>query len=199
MDKILTFGVLSANPGLKYEQTDRQLNYVLQLKATLPNIENLHRELSSASHPAFKAIHEDLSKLPCQEILKKIHEVIQDEAKLSKGQSGDIQRCFAVKTGLHGLLDVARQTYTEIIDAMREYVDSLTERYSLPFRLSWNARRGYHLKLFTCSRFKTTTLPDEFIQIVKQSGNVTATTMELINFDLRLKRYIQEIQLISNR
>ena len=46
-----------------------------------------------------------------------LEKVIHKDARYQKGHLNmRTQRCFAVKQGIHGVLDLARQTYTEYID-----------------------------------------------------------------------------------
>lgn len=45
-----------------------------------------------------------------------ILEVVNEDAKTKKGYSAStFQRCFAIKTGINGLLDVARASYSDIV------------------------------------------------------------------------------------
>jgi len=66
-----------------------------------------------------------------------------------------LQRCFAVCPKVDGLLDIARQTYCEIIDAMERHVATLSEIHGLPLRLAFNGQKGYHIQAGTkCLFFK---------------------------------------------
>lgn len=51
---------------------------------------------------------------------EKIVETIHPDARSVTGYtSSNMQRCFAIKAGISDLLDVARQTYCELIDDMK--------------------------------------------------------------------------------
>lgn len=82
------------------------------------------------------------------EILEKVQEVINENAKVQKGSASmKLQRCFAVKGGINGLLDVARRTYCELIDDMETMAKGMSEEYGFPLRVVFNASRGYHFQI----------------------------------------------------
>jgi len=52
-----------------------------------------------------------------QKIYDSVKKVLHEDARSAKGFSAScIQRCFAIKSELHVLLDLARKTYCELID-----------------------------------------------------------------------------------
>lgn len=84
---------------------------------------------------------------------------------------GSLQRCFAVKPEINGLLDVARRTYSELIEDIQKIVEQLSETYDLPIRLNQNVLKGFHIVLPIAPRnrrnFRVEDLPDIFIQVPK--------------------------------
>lgn len=82
---------------------------------------------------------------------------------------GSIQRCFAVKPELNGLLDVARRTYSELIEDIQKAVEQLSETYDLPLRLNQNVTKGFHIVLPVAPKnrryFNTEDLPPIFMQV----------------------------------
>ncbi|XP_045516857.1 mutS protein homolog 4-like [Pieris brassicae] len=67
------------------------------------------------------------------EIADRIRSILLDDAHLEKGAMGSLQRCFAIKPEINGLLDVARRTYSELIDDIQKIVEQLNLR---PFMAS---------------------------------------------------------------
>lgn len=56
------------------------------------------------------------------------------------------ERYFAVRAGQNGLLDVARKTYTEVLDDVQTLKDHYAEQYLMEsLKLKNNAKRGYFL------------------------------------------------------
>lgn len=80
-----------------------------------------------------------------------------------------LQRCFAVKPDINGLLDVARRTYSELIEDIQKIVEQLSETYDLPLRLNQNMMKGFHIVLPLAQKnrrcFNIEDLPPIFIQV----------------------------------
>lgn len=118
IENALTFGTLL--PATAASCSERQLTYSLQLKGLLLALEPLKQELRALRHPVFRAVYNRLSSSDTfSKILQHIAAVINDEAHLARGQAGELQRCFAIKPGINGFLDLARRLYTEVVDNMR--------------------------------------------------------------------------------
>lgn len=83
---------------------------------------------------------------------------------------GSLQRCFAVKPEINGLLDVARRTYSELIEDIQKIVEQLSETYDLPIRLNQNVMKGFHIVLPVAPKnrrlFNVEDLPSIFIQVL---------------------------------
>ncbi|XP_047533429.1 mutS protein homolog 4-like [Vanessa atalanta] len=137
-----------------------------------------------------------------EEIANHIRNVIQDDAHLEKGAMGSLQRCFAVKPEINGLLDVARRTYSELIEDIQKIVEQLSETYDLPIRLNQNVMKGFHVVLPVAPKnrrqFIVEDLPPIFIQVVFNGASVTMTTEELVVLDQQAKESLNEIQKMSN-
>ncbi len=69
--------------------------------------------------------------------------------------------CFAIRTGVSGLLDLARSTYLASLEAMEEEAASFAERLAQPVRLVSSASRGYYLQLPS----RKENLLGEFVQV----------------------------------
>lgn len=68
----------------------------------------------------FKIIFKDLEDSRFNIIKNKILSIVHPYAKSLKGYtSTNMERCFAIKSGINDMLDIARQTYCELIDDMR--------------------------------------------------------------------------------
>lgn len=68
----------------------------------------LRRILQKLLNPRFQLMKE------------KILEMLHSNARSVSGYtSSNMQRCFAIKAGINDLLDIARQTYCELIDDMK--------------------------------------------------------------------------------
>ncbi|XP_071446846.1 mutS protein homolog 4-like [Hetaerina americana] len=180
---------------------ESRINYALLLKTSLGMVEPLKDALEEASTPFLRGIRKNLIDPRYGEMLEQIGEVLHNDARSSKGfASSHLQRCFAVKPGINGLLDVARKTYSEIVGDITTYVSELGEEHSLNLRVNYNATRGFHIQLVPLDNIviNKTRLPAEFMQVQKMGRSLSFVTQELIEFDMRCKVALQEIQTMSN-
>ena len=100
-----------------------------------------------------KSISENLSSSNGLAILKSIAKVVTEDVSLTKsmkkksGQSRN-QIVFAVRSGLNGMLDVARGTFCEVIEEIHEEAKRIQEELALPgLELKYSVQRGFHLKV----------------------------------------------------
>ncbi|CAH0715366.1 unnamed protein product, partial [Brenthis ino] len=167
IDKILFLCIETPNQNMdKYGES--QLNQTILLKTTMEMVPNLIEALNTVESPRLRAIKMDFENPHYNEISSRIRDVIQDDAHLEKGAMGSLQRCFAVKPEINGLLDVARRTYSELIDDIQKIVQQLSEMHDLPIRLNQNVMKGFHIVLPVAPKnrrhFNIEDLPPVFIQ-----------------------------------
>ncbi|GAB5575192.1 mutS protein homolog 4 isoform X1 [Prionailurus iriomotensis] len=99
-------------------------------------------------------------------ILEKIKTIINDDARYMKGcLNMRTQKCYAVRSNINEFLDIARRTYTEIVDDIAGMISQLAEKYSLPLRTSFSSARGFFIQMTTdCAALPNNQLPSEFIK-----------------------------------
>ncbi|XP_068085433.1 mutS protein homolog 4-like [Anabrus simplex] len=180
---------------------ETQMTYVLLLKTSLELLPSLQSALENVKSAYLCSVRESLNDERYSLMLQRILETIHDDAHLSKGfVSGNMQRCFAVKPHLNGLLDVARKAYCELVDDITNMVAEMAEEHNLPFKLSFTAVRGFHIQLSDSGKkkYKESDVPNGFIQIQKSRTMLSFTTQQLIHIDERCKDILYEIQMLSN-
>nr|CAD7401458.1 unnamed protein product [Timema cristinae] len=126
-------------------------------------------------------------------ILERILQTLNNDARHEKNfTASHMQRNFAVKTNINGLLDVARKTYS--------LVSQLAEETNLPLEVGFTTARGFHIQMSLGNKraFHDLTLPEKFIQVQRSRNNYTFTTQELVILDQRGKEILQEVQSISS-
>ncbi|KJE91446.1 hypothetical protein CAOG_009564 [Capsaspora owczarzaki ATCC 30864] len=80
------------------------------------------------------------------QIRAKIDEAISDDTKFQKGiLLMRSQKCFAVKPGINGLLDVARRTYTETVEDIYNLTSQYATKFVLPLKTAFSASRGFYI------------------------------------------------------
>ncbi|CAK1551249.1 unnamed protein product [Leptosia nina] len=201
IDKILLLCIETQNQQMD-KFGEAQLNQTLLLKTTMDVVPNLVDALKLAESGRLRKIKMDFENPHYKEISTRIREILLDDAHLEKGAMGSMQRCFAIKPDINGLLDVARRTYSELIDDIQKIVEQLSETYDLPIRLNQNIMKGFHIVLPVAPKnrrdFNVSDLPSVFIQVQFNGASVTMTTEELVVIDHQAKEALNEIQKMSN-
>lgn len=149
--------------------SNRQLNYILYLNGLVDLVITLSKVTSTFHQSLFKNISVTLKNPEFLSIRDLVRTLIHENAYAAKSHNGVLQRCFAIKPGINGLLDLVRKIYSERLDDMREYVKTLAEKYDLPLTLGNNITKGYHIVLSLNKHqrisMKKSDIPKEFIQV----------------------------------
>ncbi|XP_052072312.1 mutS protein homolog 4-like [Mytilus californianus] len=170
---------------------------VIYLKHTLELIEPLREALKDFENPLLKTYYKLLEDPRYDIIMTKIISVIHEDTRYQKGTLHmRTQKCFAVKPEINGLLDVARTTYTEVVDDVSNLVKQLAEEYCLPLKTSYNTTRGFYIQLY--SKDKDDNLPGIFMKVTKQRTTLSFTCADLIKLNDRIKQSLHEIYLMTN-
>ncbi|KAL0130729.1 hypothetical protein PUN28_002386 [Cardiocondyla obscurior] len=183
------------------QSAERNLNYALLLKSCLDTIPELETVLAVGIHPFFVKIRKNLGNSEFHVIKNKILSLIHVDARFVKGcTSLSMQRCFAIKTDINELLDVARQIYCELINDMQSMVEQLAMKHKLPLSLEYNTNLGYHINAVIPRNFnmKISDLPMEFIQVRQNRRSFTMTTTALLTLNKQCKSACEEIYMMSN-
>jgi DNA mismatch repair protein MSH4 len=114
------------------QQVEEQINQVLMVKSFLEAIPELHNALEPASSTLLVKIRELCRPEISGRILRMIRQTIEADVTYTKTPL-DMrnQRTFAVKAGINGMLDVARQTYKELTEEIHQHVDELNRKASV--------------------------------------------------------------------
>lgn len=108
------------------QQVEEQINQVLMVKSFLEAIPELFNALKPANSTLLVKIRELCRPEISGRILRMIRQTIEADVTYMK-TALDLrnQRTFAVKAGINGMLDVARQTYKELTEEIHQHVDEL--------------------------------------------------------------------------
>lgn len=117
IDYLLTIGTIVVSDPQNC--SNRQLNYILILNNLIDLILPLKEIISKLEEPFFVQLRKTLDNPVFEQIKNAVREMIQDGAHPATGQSGITQRCWAIKPGVNGLLDLVRKTYSERINDLQ--------------------------------------------------------------------------------
>ncbi|XP_059482912.1 mutS protein homolog 4-like isoform X2 [Neocloeon triangulifer] len=193
-EKLLALSMMLPTTADRNEKSiEYQINYALLLKSCLDNLPVLQETLRLTEHAFFQTLHNQIKADALTDIQEVLKKVLHDDAKSVKGYSAScIQRCFAIKSEVNVLLDLARRTYYLVQDYSAEH--------GLPLRVGHNTMKGFHLQMPVGgqnNKWKEKELPEIFIQVNKTRSTFTMTTEALIKLDVRCKEMLKEIQTMS--
>ncbi|KAI8580090.1 hypothetical protein K450DRAFT_280310 [Umbelopsis ramanniana AG] len=122
-----------------------------------------------------------------------ITESIEEDAGYQKSALGmRHQRCYAVKTGLCGMLDVARQTYREAVNDIYDLVASYCEETSLNIKAQFSEKNGFYLSLPVDATARDE-LQEQFISVIQKKRQLHFTSIELLQLNYRVSESLSEI------
>ncbi|XP_054132649.1 mutS protein homolog 4 isoform X8 [Melozone crissalis] len=174
---------------------ESKITNLIYLKHTLELVEPLKAALRSCNTQLLKAYYNSLEDTRFGIILEKITSVINDDTRYTKGcLSMRTQKCYAVKPNINEFLDIARRTYTEIVDDIAGMIMQLAEKYSLPMKTSFSSARGFFIQMNAdCSTLPNGQLPSEFTKITKMKNTYSFTSADLIKMNERCQESLREI------
>ncbi|KAK0080676.1 hypothetical protein PV326_008033 [Microctonus aethiopoides] len=180
---------------------ERNLNYILLLKNIVEIVPELRATLNAASAEFFRTVFNNLNDQRFEIMKEKIFNIIHPDARSVMGHtSANMQRCFAIKSGINDMLDIARQTYCELIDDMQLIVEQLGQKYNFPLSLGCNVTLGYHIQMDVQRNhnIKIADIPKEFIQPRKLKNSILMTTEPLVVLSQHCRDACDELHVLSN-
>ncbi|KAG1103377.1 hypothetical protein G6F42_017230 [Rhizopus arrhizus] len=190
------------------QYSEQKINHVVHLKQVIKSIKAIAKSLpqhsvnSSRQQPCelLRTIYNILSNQVFDELEKAINNVINQDIGIEKSSLGiRNQKCYAVKSGVNGLLDVARQTYKETTEDIYDLITTYGETFKFKIKLEYTASRGYSISMPTSQLVDGAQLPDVFINVVQKKKTLQFTTLELLQKNSRLNESMTEVFLMSEK
>ncbi|KAF5611512.1 DNA mismatch repair MSH4 [Fusarium subglutinans] len=181
------------------QQVEEQINQVLMIKSFLESIPELHTALGPANSVLLTKVRELCRPQITSHSLNTIRLTIEADVTYMKSAL-DLrnQRTFAVKAGINGMLDVARQTYKELTEDIHQHIDALNEAHGLDANLRYDNGRKYWLRL-RAADFDDRPLPDLLINVVRKKDKIECQTLDLVKLNLRLSDTSNEVVIRSDK
>ncbi|KAG0369469.1 MutS protein msh4 [Gamsiella multidivaricata] len=184
---------------LSVKHSEQSINHIINLKHTLQSIRKVAEAMHSCQNRLLKTVHRLLTDFRLRKLGDLIDSVIEQNMVQEKTPVGlRNQRCFAVKAGCNGLLDVARQTYKETINDIFEAVNRYVEEYNINLKVQFSMTMGYYLST-SVDRLEVGMLPLIFINVVKKNKILIFTTLELMKKNAKINDSLTEVYLMSDK
>ncbi|KNC45906.1 MutS domain III family protein [Thecamonas trahens ATCC 50062] len=178
---------------------------LLALRTVLDGLPPLVTALAPGeASPLLAAIRTNASSTPLAKLHGHLQRMLTPDASYVRAPAAArIQTCFAIATGIDGLLDVSRTIFSASLDDIQAHVTDLVERHPhLPsLRLAWTKRRSFHLTLAAKDAPSgPDLLPDVFICVSRVSKTrYIMTTAVLDQLAARNTESELEIYLMSTK
>ncbi|ENH63259.1 MutS protein like protein 4 [Fusarium oxysporum f. sp. cubense race 1] len=180
-------------------EIQEQINQVLMIKSFLESIPELHTALGPANSVLLAKVRELCRPEITSHSLNTIRQTIEaDVTYMNSALDLRNQRTFAVKAGINGMLDVARQTYKELTEDIHQHIDVLNEVHGLDANLRYDNGRKYWLRL-RAADFDDRPLPDLLINVVRKKDKIECQTLDLVKLNLRLSDTSNEVVIRSDK
>ncbi|KAI1190974.1 muts domain V [Nemania serpens] len=198
VEKLLTsLVIVPQKPSIS--TSEFSIDIVLRIKAFVTAVPQLHEALSAAQTDLLKRVYELCRAEMTQPVTDIITTTINEDVTAMKTPL-DMrnQRTYAVKSGVHGLLDVARQTYKEATEDVYQHVDELSKEQELVVDLKFDNRRKFWFRLEQ-SEFENKQLPDVFINEIVRNRWIECQTLTLVQLNNRITDSHNEAVMLSDK
>ncbi|KAJ3072334.1 MutS protein msh4 [Podochytrium sp. JEL0797] len=184
--------------------TENYITAIISLKHVLSKwVTDIYNSLADCQSSILSYIMKNLNNEALTRLLEIIDNRINEDISLQKSVQGmRNQRCYAIKAGWNGLLDVARQTYRESTNDVYDLVTQYSATYGITLKTNFTTTQGYTLKASTADLDNLNgggPLPREFINVVKSKKMATFTTLALCGLNERINESLAEVYLMSDR
>lgn len=197
VDKTLTRLILiPVQPRLK--DTEQAINNIIMLKQFV----NLIRPVFGALSGGRCEMLQEIRNMCALEYFEPVQQLInntinEDTAYAHKPLDLRNQRTYAVKTGINGLLDVARLTYKEAMTDALQHIADLVEEHNLPLQTKFDNSRQFYLRL-SANDLEHRSLPANFINVFRKRDIVECQTLELVKRNQKIADAHSEVLLMSD-
>ncbi|KAI4918224.1 hypothetical protein J4E90_002605 [Alternaria incomplexa] len=190
-DRILT-ALIVAPSKTTLQTTEQSINHVIMLKQFVNSVSPVFEALTGTASVMLNNIREICAPenvAPVQELIDRV--INEDTTYARQPLELRNQRTYAVKSGVNGLLDVARTTYKEATeDAYQHSTELSREIQFIVFNLKYDTARQFFMKIAT-TELEGKALPPIFTNIIRRKNNIECQTLELMKRNQKACGYMQ--------
>ncbi|RKF82703.1 MutS protein-like protein 4 [Golovinomyces cichoracearum] len=189
--------VIPTQPDIRY--SEQLINHILMLKSFVELIPPIRDALGGARSDLLSTIRDYCCPENIERTLQFIKGVINDDVTYQKTPL-DLrnQRTYAVKSGVSGLLDVARQTFKEATEDVHQHVLELNQSLEINAEIRYDNSRKYYLRILEDS-FNGSPPPEVLINCYRIKGYMECQTLDLVKLNQRIEDSHQEVILMSDK
>ncbi|KAI1134479.1 DNA mismatch repair protein-like protein MutS [Hypoxylon sp. FL0543] len=198
MEKILTMLVIVPSQA-SISASEQAINNILGVKAFITAVPFLYEALATARTDLLTRIREICRPELTQPVTGLIANTINEDVTAMKSPLDQWnQRTYAVKSGVHGLLDVARQTYKEVAEDVHQHVEDINRDHDISAEIRFDRNRRYWLRLRQTD-FEDREIPAILINKVRKGAWIECQTLSLVQLNHRITDSHNEAVMLSDK
>ncbi|KAL9599083.1 MAG: hypothetical protein Q9179_003687 [Wetmoreana sp. 5 TL-2023] len=200
VDRVLTaITIIPTKPTIQY--SEQSINNVIALKQYVKSIPAVFEALATVNSESELLLH--INELCAPERLADVQTLIDEtinEDITYQSQPLDLrnQRTYAIKSGVNGLLDVARQTYKEANADAYQLVTDLAQTHAIALEMKYDTARQFYIRIAT-SELEERNLPEIFINAFRRKTYIECQTLDLLKLNQKIIDSHHEVLQMSDR
>ncbi|CAK3852593.1 related to MSH4-meiosis-specific [Lecanosticta acicola] len=196
-DKILT-QLISVPKEASPFVAEQAINNVIMLKHLVSLVKPVFEALTGARSEMLQTIRLMCTSENTEPVEVIINNIINEDTSYARAPL-DLrnQRTYAVKSGLNGLLDVARQTYKESMEDALTHIEQMAEEHSLPLQTKFDNKRQFFLRI-RADELEGRDLPPVFINVYKNKDCLEFQTLDIVKRNQKIGDAHMEVVLMSD-
>ncbi|KAF1766457.1 hypothetical protein GCK72_006414 [Caenorhabditis remanei] len=203
LDRVIAM-CIQTSTSWTVRDSEAKINQIIKLIQTLKVIQVI-RELLDSARVKSNLLNEKTEFLKdprfdqiMEILIKKVDDTLLDGRKNSLHLQNT--KCYAIRNHVAVQLDLARQTYEELIAGVEEVgAREIAQHFhnNASVRLSFSQARGFHYT-FVTRQAETVTIPRHFLEVFRNRTTVTFNSREVIAYNDRLDQAVSEMFLASD-
>ncbi|KAF2715997.1 hypothetical protein K431DRAFT_326350 [Polychaeton citri CBS 116435] len=197
-DKILT-KLIILKPQLTKEDVEQSVNDVILLKTFVNLIRPIYNALEGAQSNILLRIRDICAPRNLAAVMALISTSINEDTTFAR-QPLDLrnQRTYAVRSGVDGLLDVARLAYKEATDDALQHLSDVGDECGLQLEPKFDNNRQFYVRI-RVSELRNQDLPGIFINPFRKRDWIECQTLPLLKISQKISSSHSEAILLSDK
>ncbi|KDN62716.1 putative MutS domain V [Colletotrichum sublineola] len=184
----------------RYDALEELLtNHEMFLGVREDAVPTIYESLRPATSPLLVKIR-DLCQPGLTETVRNLiyENIIEDVTYVKSALDLRNQRTFAVKSGVNGLLDVARQAYKENTNDVHSHVEELNNEYDIEANLRYDTARKYWIRVRAVD-FEERQIPPVLVNQTRKGPYIECLTVRLKKLNQRIVDSVAEVVMLSDK
>nr|POE51753.1 muts protein like 4 [Quercus suber] len=197
-DRLLTQLILV--PSIESPKlTEHCTNNIIMLKQFVGLVKPIFEALTGARSAILQGIREHCVPERLDLVRNLIDRTInEDTAYASQPLDLRNQRIYAVKSGINGLLDVARLTYKEATSDALQHIEEMRTEHKIALTTKFDNARQFYLRL-SVDDLEQHVLPPVFINVSKKKDIIECQTLILMKRNQKIADAHLEVLMMSDK